>query len=106
MEKSMDQTKQKLFLGRLGKEPDLRYTKKQKPVCYFTVASTNEIAQKTDWHKVVVWGKQAELCKTWLKKGSEVFVHGREETKEFTTSEGEQKKYDEVTAYLIGFPNV
>jgi hypothetical protein len=49
-----------------------------------------------------VWGKRAELASMYLKKGSEVFVHGRVERKEFTTSEGLQKSYEEVNASLIG----
>ena len=106
MEDYMEQSFNHLFVGRLGKEPDLRYTKKQKPVCFLSVARTNEEEQKTDWHKVVVWGKQEELCKMYLKKGVEVFVQGRTQVKEFTTNEGEQKRYEEIKASLIGFPNL
>lgn len=96
----------KLFLGRLGKEPDLRYTKERKPVCILSVATINETEQKTDWHRVVVWGKQAELCNLYLKKGKQVFVHGHRELKEFVTSEGVKTKYEEVKASLVGFSNV
>ena len=58
----MNLSTKELFMGRLGKEPDLRYTKTQKPVCYLSVATSREEEQKTKWNKVVVWGKQAELC--------------------------------------------
>jgi single-strand DNA-binding protein len=100
----MTNTSIKLFLGRLGKEPDLRYTKELKPVCVLSVATTNEAEQKTDWHRVVVWGKQAELCNLYLKKGKEVFVQGRKVLREFETSDG-VKKYEEILASLIGFSN-
>lgn len=102
----MNNDSRQLFMGRLGKNPDLRYTKNQKPVCYLSVAVNDEKEQKTIWNKVVVWGKQAELASMYLKKGSEVFVHGHVERKEFTTSEGLQKSYEEVNANLIGFSNL
>ena len=102
----MNLTTKELFMGRLGKEPDLRYTKTQKPVCYLSVATSNEEEQKTKWNKVVVWGKQAELCNMYLKKGKEVFVQGHRQIKEFITSEGEKKRYEEVNASLVGFSNL
>lgn len=102
----MTNDRRQLFMGRLGKNPDLRYTKNQKPVCCLSVAVNDEKEQKTIWNKVVVWGKQAELASMYLKKGSEIFVHGHVERKEFTTSEGLQKSYEEVNANLIGFSNL
>jgi single-strand DNA-binding protein len=102
----MNGEERQLFMGRLGKEPDLRYTKTQKPVCYLSVAVTDEEAQKTNWNKVVVWGKQAELASQYLRKGSDVFVQGRKLLKKFTTPEGELKNYYEVNASLIGFSNL
>jgi single-strand DNA-binding protein len=95
-----------LFIGRLGKNPDLRYTRSLKPVCYLSVAETRESEGQTVWHKVVVWGKQAELCSLYLQKGKEVFVKGKMELKEFMTSEGNLKKYKEINASLIGFSNL
>ncbi|PIK13526.1 single-stranded DNA-binding protein [Halobacteriovorax sp. JY17] len=94
-----------LFVGRLGKEPDLRYTKNKKAVCHLSIATTND-EKKIIWNKVVVWGKQAELCSLYLKKGKEVFVQGYKEIREFTTNDGEVKEYEEITASLIGFPNL
>ena len=102
----MNSDRRQLFMGRLGKNPELRYTKNQKPVCYLSVAVNDEKEQKTTWNKVVVWGKQAELASMYLKKGSEVFVQGQKQLKEFTTSEGLQKYYEEVNANLIGFSNL
>lgn len=102
----MNDSSRELFIGRLGRNPDLRYTKNQKAVCYLSVAETNEKDKQTVWHKVVVWGKQAELCNLYLQKGKEVFVQGKRELKEFMTSEGNLKKYEEVKADLIGFSNL
>jgi single-strand DNA-binding protein len=95
-----------LFLGRLGKNPELRYTKEQKPVCILSVATTNEEVQETKWHRVVVWGKQAELANQYLKKGSEIFVQGHKKINNYTTPEGFEKSFEEVSASLIGFSNL
>ncbi len=84
----------------------IRYTKTQKPVCYLSVAVNSQFKEQTDWNKVVVWGKQAELASQYLKKGSDVFVQGRKLLKEFRTKEGELKTYYEVNASLIGFSNL
>ena len=92
-----------LFVGRLGKEPDLRYTPKQNPVCYLSVAVNQEGEENPDWKKVVVWGKQAELCNMYLKEGSEVFVQGQNQEKSFKTKEGPMKTYWEVSARSVGF---
>lgn len=102
----MNNENRQLFIGRLGKEPELRYTRNQKPVCYLSVAVNDEEQQKTHWNKVVVWGKQAELANQYLRKGSDVFVQGRKSLKEFRTTEGEMKRYEEVSASLIGFSNL
>ena len=95
-----------IFLGRLGREPELRYTKTQKPVCHLSVAVNSQHDEKVVWHKVVIWGKQAELAKQYLRKGCEVFVRGRKQKKSFKTKEGPVKSYEEVNASLVGFSNL
>jgi single-strand DNA-binding protein len=72
----MNDANKMLFIGRLGKNPELRYTQKQKPVCYLSVAVNKEAEKKTEWNRVVIWGKQAELANQYLKKGNEVFCAG------------------------------
>lgn len=94
------------FVGRLGKLPDFRYTKTQKPVCYLSVAVNNTNQETTQWKQVVVWGKQAELCSVQLKKGSEVFVQGCVQIRSWKTKEGEEKRTKEINAKLIGFTNL
>ena len=95
-----------IFIGRLGVKPELRYTKKQEPVCSLSVAVNRQGKEKADWKRVVVWGKQAELCNLYLKKGNEVFVQGRKEVKFYDGKNGEMKTYEEFNARLIGFPNI
>jgi len=96
------------FLGRLGKEPELAYTPKQKAVCTLSVAVNHKVGEdeNTEWVKVKVWERQAELCKVQLKKGSQIFVNGKREKKEFTNKDGKHVVYNEVNAQLVGFSNV
>lgn len=99
----MSSTNQILIYGRVGKEPELKYTRKLEPVCHLTVAENIQDQEKPSWHKVIVWGKQAETCQVMLKKGGFVFVRGRIVEREFKNEQGEIKKYKEVNADLVGF---
>ncbi|MBI2519461.1 MAG: single-stranded DNA-binding protein [Bdellovibrio sp.] len=95
-----------LIYGRLGQKPELRYTGKGEAVCNFSVAENIEGAETPKWHKVVVWGRQAELCFAQLDKGSQVFTRGRNVECVFKTKEGQDKKYTELRADLIGISMV
>jgi single-strand DNA-binding protein len=94
------------FMGRLGKDPELSYTPNKKAVCNITVAVRGSSKTDTEWKKVVVWERQAELCSVQLKKGSEVFVRGPVSNKSFKNQKGENIQYEEVNAYRIGFTNI
>lgn len=94
------------FMGRLGKNPELRYTPKSEPVCSLSVAVNKGKDEKPDWKRVVVWGKQAESCSVFLKKGNEVFVQGRVQTRRFKDREGTERTIEEYNARLVGFPNI
>jgi single-strand DNA-binding protein len=65
--------------GRLGKDPELKYTAGGTPVCKFSLATTNKYKDKetVEWHNLVVWGKLAEVCSKWLSKGQQAIFHGR-----------------------------
>ena len=91
-----------LIHGRLGQNPDLRYTKKQEPVCIFSVAENISDEESPRWHRVVVWGRQAELCSTQLDKGMAVFVRGQKITRSYVDKEGQQKGVEEIQAQLVG----
>lgn len=98
------------LIGRLGKDPELRYTQNQTPVGSLWMA-TSEVTNKdgnkqehTEWHSVVVWNKTAEHCKQYLKKGSLVFVKGRITHREYTDSrDGQKKKQTEIVAHTVKF---
>lgn len=97
---------QVLFIGRLGQNPELRYTRNQEAVCRLNVAVPVEGSEKPYWYKVVVWGKQAELCQVFLGKGIQVFVQGHRTFREHQLESGEIKKYEEITADKVGFINL
>ncbi len=100
------ETIQNIFVGRLGKKPDLRYTPKREPVCYLSVAINKEGQEKADWKRVIVWGRQAELCEMYLDIGKEVFVQGRANDRPFKDEKGIERISHEIKASLIGFPSV
>jgi single-strand DNA-binding protein len=89
----------------LGRNPELRYTKNQKAVCSLNVA-INSKEEETIWKRVKVWGRQAELCSLYLKKGHELFIRGEEVLHNFEDKQGQQRAYKEVSAQLIGFTNL
>ncbi len=95
-----------ILVGRLGRDPDFRYTQNQKAICYLSVAINDKESESTTWKKVVVWEKQAEQCSVYLKKGSQVFVQGQSQIKEFKNKNGEQKSYEEINAKLVGFTTI
>jgi len=92
--------------GRLGKNPELRLSKKSEAFCTFSVAEPIDGQDQPRWHNVVIWGKQAEHWAEVLKKGASVFVRGQKREREFTNSKGEQKLYQEVKADAVGFTNL
>lgn len=91
------------IFGRLGADPELKYTQKQEPVCTLSVAENVPGEYKARWHKVKVWGGEGESCKLNLKKGQQVFVHGRIQTHAYE-AQGENKTSVEVTAKAVGLP--
>jgi single-strand DNA-binding protein len=99
----------KVFLiGNLGKDPDLRYTQAQQPVANLSVATTEKWTdkngqkqEKTEWHRVQVWGKQAEFCGQSLKKGDQVYVEGGIRTQKWKDKEGRDRYTTEVVAFRI-----
>jgi single-strand DNA-binding protein len=95
------------FIGRLGRNPELSYTKNKKAVCNLAIAVDQEgDGSNPIWKKVVVWERQAEQCSVHLKKGHHVFVHGVAKIKPFMNKEGIEKSYEEVTAKVVGFTNI
>ena len=89
-----------ILLGNLGKDPETRFTPNGKAVTRFSLATSNtwvgangEKQQATEWHTVVVWGKQGEACSQYLKKGRQVYVEGRLTTRQYEAKDGSGKRY-------------
>jgi len=86
------------ILGRLGRDPEMRYAPSGTAIATFSVATNSsqkqdgEWVDKTDWHNILVFGKNAEFAGEYLKKGKQVFIEGRMQTSSWEDQQG-QKKY-------------
>lgn len=98
------------LIGNLGQNPELRYTQNQTPVTSFSIA-TSEYRNLsdgtkqtiTDWHRIVVWGRQAENCSKYLKKGRPVFIEGKLQTRSWEDQSGQKRYTTEVVASNVQF---
>jgi single-strand DNA-binding protein len=99
-----------ILIGNLGADPEVRFTPGGQAVANFRIA-TNESwtdknqqkQERTEWHRIVVWGKLAELCGEYLKKGRQAYVEGRLQTREWTDKEGKKNYTTEVVAQTVQF---
>lgn len=100
-----------MIIGNLGADPELRYTSNNQPVTTLSVA-TNEVwggkdggekQERTEWHKVVVFGRTAENCANFLKKGRSVYVEGRIQTRDWEDKEGQKRYTTEIVAQSVQF---
>src|ERR1700674_5850469 len=92
-----------ILVGRLGRDPETRYTSSGQAVGNFSVATdesykdrNGERQKRTEWHKIVVWGKQAEIAQQYLKKGALVFIEGRIQSREWQDKEGQKRTSFEI----------
>lgn len=98
-----------ILIGRLGKDPELRATQNKIPVANFSIA-TSEVSvqngvkiEKTEWHNIVAWQKNAENAAKFLKKGSLVFVEGKLAYKKYTDKNGIERYQTEIIVYTLKF---
>ncbi|HEV1994381.1 MAG TPA: single-stranded DNA-binding protein [Candidatus Acidoferrum sp.] len=94
-----------ILVGRLGRDPETRYTGGGQAVANFSMATdesykdkNGERQKRTEWHKIVVWGKQAEIAQQYLKKGSLIFLEGRIQSREWQDKEGQKRTSFEIVA--------
>lgn len=99
-----------MIIGRLGRDPELKYTQSGSPVCTFSVATdesyTDNSGQKVgkaEWHRVVVFQKAAENCSQYLAKGSLVFIEGKLETRKWQDQQGQDRFVTEIKAQRVQF---
>ncbi len=95
-----------IIVGNLGRDPEIKYTQSNVPVANFSVATSEswkdknsgEWQEKTEWHRVVAWRHLAERAERYLKKGKQVYVEGRLETRKWTGQDGVEKYTTEIIA--------
>jgi single-strand DNA-binding protein len=94
-----------ILVGRLGKDPELRYTPSGSPVARFSLATSESWTDKggdkqerTQWHNIVAWSKLAEICNQYLVKGKLVYIEGRLESREYTDRDGNKRRITEIIA--------
>ncbi|NLT24999.1 MAG: single-stranded DNA-binding protein [Syntrophorhabdus sp.] len=94
-----------LLMGRLGKDPELRYTTDGTPVATFSLATSESYKDKsgvkqerTEWHNIVVWRKLAEIAGEYLKKGRLVYIEGRIQSREYEGRDGVKRRAYEIVA--------
>jgi single-strand DNA-binding protein len=94
-----------ILVGRLGRDPETRYTGGGQAVANFSMATdetykdkNGEKQKRTEWHKIVVWGKLAEIAQQYLKKGSLLYLEGRIQSREWQDKEGQKRTSFEIVA--------
>ena len=99
-----------MLIGRLGKDVELKYTPSGQAVANFSLATSERFSgkdgqrqERTEWHTIVAWGKQAELANQYLAKGREVYIEGRIQTRSWDDRDGNKRYKTEVVANQILF---
>ena len=95
-----------ILVGRLGRDPELKYTASGVPFCRFSMATddswndkgTGERQERTEWHNIVAWDRLAEICNQYLTKGKLVYIEGALQTREWDDQEGNKRKTTEIRA--------
>ena len=99
-----------ILIGNLGRDPELRYTQSGQAVVNFTLATSEnwtdksgERVERTEWHRIVVWGRMGELCAQYLSKGRTVYIEGRIQTREWEDKDGNKRYTTEINAQTVQF---
>ena len=94
-----------ILVGNVGRDPELRHTKTGTAVCSFSLATSEKWTgkdgnkeEKTEWHRIVAWGKLGEICAEYLAKGKQVYIEGRLQTREWDDKDGNKKQTTEIVA--------
>lgn len=99
-----------ILVGNLGRDPELRQTPNGQSVVNFTLATSEtwtdksgERVERTEWHRIVAWGRTAEMCNQYLSKGRTVYVEGRIQTREWEDKDGNKRYTTEINANTVNF---
>ena len=99
-----------ILVGNLGKDPELRHTPQGQAVANFPLATSEswndksgQKQERTEWHRIVVWGKLAELCAKYLSKGRKAYVEGKLQTRAWDDNQGQKRYTTEIVASTVQF---
>ncbi len=99
-----------ILIGNLGQDPEVRYSASGSPVANFSIATSEswndkngQRQERTEWHRIVAWGKLAELCGEYLAKGRQVYVEGRLQTRNWEDRDGNKRYTTEIIANQVTF---
>ncbi len=99
-----------ILIGNLGKDPEVRFTANGRAVARFPIATSDQWVdaegnrqERTEWHNIVVWGKQGETCGQYLAKGRQVFIEGSIRTRSFDDKTGNKRYVTEIVAQRVRF---
>lgn len=99
-----------ILIGNLGKDPEVRFTQSGRAVASFPIATTESWMdqesgrqERTEWHNIVVWGKQAESCGQYLSKGRQVYIEGSIRSRSYDDRDGNKRYITEVVAQRVQF---
>ncbi|MBW2062052.1 MAG: single-stranded DNA-binding protein [Deltaproteobacteria bacterium] len=98
-----------ILIGNLGRDPEIRYTQNGTAVCNFTIATTETYTpkgsdsreSKTEWHRIVTFGRLAEICGEYLAKGKQVYIEGRIQTRDWEDRDGNKRWTTEIVAQTM-----
>ena len=98
-----------ILVGNLGRDPEMKYTASGAAIANITVATseswndkqTGEKQEKTEWHRVVMFGKLAEICSQYLNKGSQVYIEGKLQTKKWQDKSGNDRYTTEIVSNVM-----
>jgi single-strand DNA-binding protein len=99
-----------ILVGNLGKDPEVRFTPSGRAVAKFPLATTDSWTdqesgrqERTEWHNIVVWGKQAESCGQYLAKGRQVYIEGAIRSRSYDDKDGNKRYITEIVAQRVQF---
>lgn len=99
-----------ILIGNLGKDPEVRYTASGRALARFPIATSDvwndadgNRQERTEWHNIIVWGKQGETCAQYLAKGRQVFVEGAIRSRSFDDKNGNKRYVTEIVAQRVRF---
>jgi len=97
-----------MIIGNLGADPEVRYTQSNTALATFNVATTErykdsngDLKENTEWHRIVCWGRLAELAQQYLRKGSPVYIEGSIQTRQWEDKDGQKRYTTEIKAFAM-----